>query len=197
MVFIRHTQIGTTTTFLLSNFPLPINHTSKHATQLILLPYLAITPQLDLYVTLTNDDLSSCKRNTFYVCKNNLPLIPASVLSYSIALFTNNVQLIKKHCDYRFLLDFLAYTITELTPTTALVYLSQKYLTVHCPDHQETVPACSYCVQMLSNITNLILPPRLVDCFSSASLFNTDTSTVNHPVNIALRSYHISSLEKD
>lgn len=177
------------------SMPVPINHTSKHATKLVSLAnYLAVTNSHDYYTTLTTDDLTNCVHGQTIFCPFNVALTPTQVPGCTIALFNNDVDLVNKHCNFRFFHNHLITNIVELTPTSVLVYRNNNTITLNCPDHQTLIPPCSLCIVnipckcSLSSRT-IYFAPRLVECYSEKSLYPTnDTSdfSVLHPVNLAL-----------
>ena len=113
-------------------------------------------------------------------CSFNKPLIPISVPDCTISLFTNKVNLVNLHCDFRFFPNHLTPTITELTPKSALVYHNNGSLTLNCPDSQKLIPSCSYCIVNIPCMCSLssktiYYAPRLVQCYTKQPYFDVNS----------------------
>ncbi|CAC5370307.1 unnamed protein product [Mytilus coruscus] len=181
--------------FKVYSLPVPVNNTSSHATKLMSLPkYFAITNNNDFYAALSTDDLTNCKHGITVFCSTNIQLTPIYQPSCIIALFSNNLTMVKQLCNFRFLLDHIVHKVIELTPTSVLVYKSNNDLTLKCPDNSHVVPPCPLCIvhvpcrcSLLSH--KLYFAPKLINCYDEKTMLDTKTSSalsVLHPVNLAL-----------
>lgn len=114
--------------FKVYSLPVPVNSTSSNATKLISLPkYFAITNNNDFYAALSTDDLGNCKHGMTVFC---LQLTPINQPSCIVALFSNNITMVKQLCNFRLLLNHIVHKVIELTPTYVLVYKSNNDLTL-------------------------------------------------------------------
>ena len=109
--------------FKVLSFPVSINDTAKHATQLLDLPdYLVVTADVQYYTSLNQLHLNKCKGSKLRTCKMNKILYPITRKSCIFALFRNDKTMIKDMCDFRFLTNHLTSKLVELTATSVLVY---------------------------------------------------------------------------
>jgi len=181
------------TLYKIISLPVPVNATSSHATKLMSLPkYVATTYQHDYYVTLSVEDLANCIHDVHMYCPSNIPLIPTSKPSCTMALFNNNVTMVNQLCNFRFLQNHITSTIIELSSTSVLIYNNENDMTLKCPDHSKIIPACPYCivhVPCMCSLTSpaLYLAPRLINCHTETSVLTAHSNSyVLHPVNLAL-----------
>ncbi|CAG2233954.1 unnamed protein product [Mytilus edulis] len=181
--------------FKVYSLPVPVNSTSSHATKLMSLPkYFAITNNNDFYAALSTDDLANCKHGMTVFCYTNLQLTPINRPSCIVALFSNNITMVKQLCNFRFLLDHIVHKVIELTPTSVLVYKSNNDLTLKCPDNSHVIPPCPLCIVHVPcrcsiSSHKLYFAPKLINCYDENTQLDTNTSSalsVLHPVNLAL-----------
>ena len=170
--------------FHVLSFPVPINDTSNHATQLLNLPpFIAVTHDLQYYATFKNDDLDQCVKSKLISCKFNKVLTPVTHNSCILALFKNDKTLVKNLCDFRVSLEHLSPKIVALSHTSILIY-KIKFLELDCKSGKRMIQGCKFCIlnvpcQCSVTTTEMYLPPRLSACHENT------TSTI-HPINLAL-----------
>lgn len=170
--------------FKVISFPVPVNDTSDHATQLLNLPtYFAISHDLQYYTTLESQELNACKYNKMIQCKFNRILTPVVQKSCVLSLFKNDKDLIKEQCNFRFLLNHISSGVVLLSQTSILVY-KIDVLEFDCKSGKKMVEGCKFCTLNVPCECSVstgysFLPARLTDC-------HNDTSEKLHPVNLAL-----------
>ena len=76
--------------YKINSFPVPVNDTSNHATQILNLPsYIAVTYDIQYYTFFGNQELNKCKFNKILQCNYNKMLTPAIKKSCAFSLFNN------------------------------------------------------------------------------------------------------------
>lgn len=173
--------------FKVISMPVPISNTSGQATQLLSIPeYLAVSQHHDNYVQLKAKDLINCNHGDTVVCNTNYALTPFTTNSCVLSLYTNNVKVVHKLCNFRYLQNYKPQTnILEITSTSVLVYHSSQ-LSLNCPAEQKILPGCHFCIidipcRCSLSTSNLYFAPRLVNCYNQSKQYSTV-----HPVNLAL-----------
>lgn len=167
------------------SFPIPLNQSTKHASQLLDLPnILAITQDRQYYLTMTSEQWDLCVGHSRRLCPFQLPLTPITKHSCITALFLQLPQQIKELCDFRFVQGAITPQLVELDPGDILVSNISE-LVLKCPSSQTSIPGCHFCVINLPcscSLTTeaLYLPPRLGNCHN-----RTQVSKL-YPVNLAL-----------
>ena len=82
--------------FKILSFPVPINNTANHATQLLDLPkYFAITDDLQYYAFFDSEGLERCKTGKLILCTSSKQLHPITFESCISALFKNDKTVVK------------------------------------------------------------------------------------------------------
>ena len=165
------------------SFPVPINATASHCTQIVNLPpYIAFSRD-HLYYAFP--EAGMWKNNILNVQERSLPLHPVSKPNCITALFFKNKQHIKDLCDFRIRLNAVSPNIIHLNHGQYLISnISQLFLT--CPNRHSRVPGCTFCVfsvPCLCHISadGMYFPPRLNHCKDDIT-----TATMSHTVNLAL-----------
>ena len=165
------------------SFPVPINATASHCTQIVNLPpYIAFSRD-HLYYAFP--EAGMWKNNILNVQERSLPLHPVSKPNCITALFFKNKKQIKELCDFRIRLNAVSPNIIHLNHGQYLVSnISQLFLT--CPYGHSRIPGCTFCVfsvPCLCDISadGMYFPPRLNHCKDDIT-----TATMSHTVNLAL-----------
>ena len=167
-------------------YPVPVNDTSDHATQILDLPeFFALTHDSQFYATLKYSDFSSCTKTPHLNCYYNKALSPATQESCILALFANDKELISKYCDFRVLLNHLSPQIVEVSKSSILVCKSPN-LELDCKSGKRMMKGCNFCTFSIPcecgvSTAKLYLPPRLAECHN-----HSKTVTKLHPVNLAM-----------
>jgi hypothetical protein len=167
-------------------FPLPINHTSTHATQLMDLPeFVAVSKNNKHYVSLNQVDFSTCTKNRHIYCNQNLAVRLTTYQSCILAIFQNDREAVDSLCDFRFRSNTLHPEIIEMTPGTVLVYNTPS-LQLTCTNSTQITTGCNLCLMNISCQCAVVskthyLPPRILDCAR-----NQEPVTVMYPINLAL-----------
>lgn len=194
----KHSSIFVTVKFPISSFnmpltlykitslPVPVNNNTNHATQLLNLPnYIAFTNNREHYVHFSDLDLTRCSQSGPFACSFNKVLKPISSNDCALALYNNNKLQVKKLCDFKFIPNFIKSNLIELSDTSILAY-NVRNLEIHCPNEQNAVKNCTFCIINLSckcsvSADNLFFAERLMNCYNDSVEFS-----VVHPVNLAL-----------
>ena len=168
----------------MKTFPIPVNDSTNHATQLLDTPdYFAITDDLQHYILFQDEELATCQSNKLKQC--NFPKIftPAVEISCMLALFTENNALVKKLCNFRFLTNHVSSNVVLLSRTSILVY-DVDVLEFDCKTGKTMKKGCKFCKMDIpyecSVLTsNSYLPATLTEC-------HKNTSEKLHSDNLAL-----------
>ena len=171
------------------SYPVPINSTAAHATNIIQLPtYFAVTSHQQYYTTFTTAELATCQHdsNSDFHCTFNKALTPVTSPSCIIGLFANNKKWIKDFCTFRYFQDILKPDIVELSSTSVLLFNSWN-IELICPHKQELLPGCKFCIlnvpcKCTLTTKDLYYSPKLIDCHKTLNL----NISIAHPVNLAL-----------
>ena len=165
------------------SFPVPINATASHCTQIVnLSPYIAFSRD-HLYYAFP--EAGMWKNDILNVQERNLPLHPVSKPNCITALFFKNKKQIKELCDFRIRLNAVSPNIIHLNHGQYLVSnISQLFLT--CPNGHSRIPGCTFCVFSVSCLCDvsadgMYFPPRLNHYKDDIT-----TATMSHTVNLAL-----------
>lgn len=91
-------------------YPVPINRTSLHASQITNVPdYVAFNSESQLYTELSKSTLNKCyKVNKNTLCSFSQTSYPRSYERCSINLVEGDKVKVNEHCDFHFLPDRLA-----------------------------------------------------------------------------------------
>ena len=168
------------------SYPVPINSTSNHATQLLNVPeYFAVTENKQYYATFSSAEFIACSKSFHWSCKFNKVLSPATHESCIMSIFQNDKALIKKHCDFRFLINHLFSQIIEISKSEILVYQSDL-LEFDCKNGKRMIKGCNFCKLVVPcecsiSTSQMYLSPRLASCHNK-----TQNITKLHPINLAL-----------
>ena len=172
--------------FEVKTYPVPVNHSTTHATQLLdLAEHFAISHDSQYYVDINKRELDSCSNTKIMSCHRTKSLNPITSKSCLSALFANDKAAVKNLRDFRFLTDHIRSDLIEINRTAVLVY-NNKFLELDCISNKKMIKGCNFCLVTkpchcsISSQTNY-LPPRLSSC-----QHKTDNITVSHPVNLAL-----------
>lgn len=167
-------------------FPVPVNSSSNHATQLIdLPPYFLHTADNQHHATITFQQLTLCEGTSTRYCNFNIAMKATASPSCLSGVFFNQKKTVNDLCDFRFLTSMLPPAMYELSPSSLLLYRTPM-LALDCANGQQILKGCSFCVikipcQCSITADDLYLPPRLGKCNKQ-----TDKVTILHPVNLAL-----------
>lgn len=169
------------------SFPVPVNSSSNHATQLLDTPEYFITREDNQhYATMTSNQLSDCSGTTTLFCTFSIALTAsASPNCHSSIFFNQKKKDTAKLCDFRFLLNSLKPSISEISPSHVLLYQTTT-IALDCSLSHKILKGCTFCVMKIPcrcsiSTRNLYLPPRLGKCNN-----NTDKISILHPINLAL-----------
>jgi len=170
-------------------FPVPLNSSSTHATQITNLPpFIAISKDGNnyKYVELSTDNINACLRFSHALyCSSHLPLNIQPLNSCPVSLFTGNKSNINANCNFGYFSNRITPAVTQLNETHFLVFNTSD-ITLDCPDRTTNVSGCHFCIITvpcncsISTVSSFI-PPRLSYCHH-----HSIPVTVLHPVNLAL-----------
>lgn len=141
------------------------------------------------FSTVSADMLSQCSGTFTKFYPFTVQLTSRASHSCISAIFYNQKDLVQKLCDFRFLMNTLKSTITELTPSSILLYRT-KMLAL-CG--QQIVNGCAFCVVQLPCMSSASTDAQLLPARMEACENKTDQITILHPVNLALLQHFFSS----
>lgn len=175
------------------SYPVPINSTSTHATQILDLPkYLVVSNDNQYYGFFSHEKLQSCTGSHILYCIESLSLISSASPDCVSALFFNSKDNIHKFCDFRFLIDVVKPSLQPISNNAVLVYKTNT-LAFDCQNFNKIVKGCNFCLLnipcMCSVSTDMLFLPKKVDQCQN----NSDSVTILHPVNLALIQSFFSS----
>ena len=105
--------------FKILAFPVPVNESSPHATQLFdANDYFIISSNQQLYTTLSQSALNQCQGRKLMTCTLYPMLRTNADITCEVALFLNDKEKIKAKCNFRFLLIKIKPHILELPLST-------------------------------------------------------------------------------
>ena len=168
------------------SFPVPVNSSTSHATQLLNIPkYFAHTQDNQHFTAVTPHQLSRCSGTSVKFCSFHLVLSTTASPTCMSALFYNQKELVHKLCDFRFLQNEIKPSIIELSPSNTLMYQTPM-IALDCPSGQKIIKGCPFCIMKIPCMCSLtsgdlFLPPRIASCNN-----NSDSIQILHPVNLAL-----------
>ena len=173
--------------FKILHYPVPINTSSPHATQISDLPsYLAISHLRDSYTTLPENALNSCSKDKSSLnCHFTVPMYSLENPNCALALYQGNKSDIHNLCNFRLAQDNIPHTIRQLNESHFLM-VNISIITLACPLKTHILNGCSFCViQVPCNCSistkDLTLPKRHPKCHTI-----NNNVTVMHPVNLIL-----------
>ncbi|KAL4225411.1 hypothetical protein ACF0H5_016101 [Mactra antiquata] len=174
------------TLFNVLSFPVPVNDSTNHATQIIDSPKLfAMTDDSQFYVTFEQEEILSCQADNSnkLLCTINKVLTPITTPSCILGLFHNDKVIVKQLCDFRFLVNHINPNIFVLSKTTIVVYKLDT-LDFTCNSSKRMLNGCSFCTlsvpcQCSISAKGIYLPQRLSDC-------QENSITKLHPFNLAV-----------
>lgn len=172
--------------FKVYSYPVPINSTSSHGTQLLDLPaYFAVTFDQQFYSVLDNGEIAECTGHKHLYCSGNKALLPVTTETCILSLFINSKEKTNKLCNFRFVQNVINPGAYEIEKGSILIYRT-PLLSLECSSDHKMIKGCDFCIvripcqcTLLTN--NVMLLPRLMSCHN-----NTNNVTVVHHFNLAL-----------
>jgi hypothetical protein len=168
-------------------FPIPINHTSDHATIIKDLPhYLAISSDHTKFLEFSLSYLQSCVGTRVLHCPMFLPEKLVENPSCAVALFLNDKSLIQNVCIFHFIEHGIFLFGLEISPGNILLS-NVSTIVMSCPAKPlETKTGCTMCTVILPchctmQADTLHIPPRLGKCSHN----NSQSITKSFPINLA------------
>lgn len=169
-----------------SSFPVPINTSSSHGTQLLDFPtFFAVTSDQQFYVVFNYEEISACSGHKHLSCHTNKALVPVTTQSCTFALFINNKEQTNQLCNFRFIPNVITSNVLEIVSGTALIYRT-PLLSFECSSGHQMIQGCDFCIVHIpcqcTLLTNTVmLLPRLTSCRNV-----TNNITTVHHFNLAL-----------
>lgn len=172
--------------YRITTFPVPINSSSNHATQLINFPpHIIISANGDRYNTATEKDIAQCIGSNPKLCQVPLPMLTKTRASCPAALFFRDKERIHETCDFRLLPNGLEASLKPLQLGQILITRIQN-ITIHCPENTYRRKGCQFCTINLQcgcgiSGSGIFLNPHIVGCNNT-----TRSTSQSHPVNLAV-----------
>lgn len=176
------------------SFPVPINNSQNHASQLLdLQDYLLLSNDQQFYATISDKTMSQCQQTEKVVhCFQKPNLFSVNTTENCLVnLFQGNPTLIKATCDFRFLTNKLKPQLIQISDTELLVYQTPS-ITMQCQSELSELNGCNFCILNIPchctiiTETNKFLP-HVASCHSTSQ-----NVTTLHPVNLALLQHFFS-----
>jgi hypothetical protein len=165
--------------------PVPLNHTTTHATQLTNIPdYIAISDDRSAYFEMTNADFSLCTGRPIMSCPLTQGQRSVQRPTCAVALFLQDNP--HDYCEFR--MKETAVKPNAVEVQSGLVLLSNvTEVILTCRREVIKKPGCMYCVYTIPCECSLVadefqIPARLTAC---TDLQDIETQVV-YPVNIAI-----------
>lgn len=137
------------TMYRVYSYPVPVNSSSNHATQLIDLPsYFLHTADKQHYATITSEKISQCTGTTTLFCSFSKAMTASASPSCLSAVFFNQKDAVSSLCDFRFLMNMLPPAVYGLSPSNLLLYRTSM-LALDCPGGQRILKGCFFCIVRL------------------------------------------------
>ena len=169
--------------------PVPINTTTKHATQLLNMPnIIAISNDNHYYATMSREQWQTCQGKERKYCPPDIVISPMTKYTCSLLIFQQMKTLIPEYCNFRLVKNALQPSILQVTTSQVLVANTSK-ITFRCKNSWKSESACHFCLMTVPcecslQTENFYLPPTLHSCEKASTEI-----TKLHPVNLALLQY--------
>ena len=174
------------TVFQTLSLPLPVHESNNHATQLLdVPPYFSISADEDYYIILTHSEWLSCKGLAQKHCPRQLPYTPITKPSCISAIYMNQKDFVKQHCDFRYMPDKLTPQVCPFSNKQTLLINMQR-VNLHCQFLSRIIPGCKFCIINIPCLCvlrtpDVFIPPLLQPCHNTSNVI-----TKLHPVNLIL-----------
>ncbi|XP_069110091.1 uncharacterized protein [Argopecten irradians] len=152
------------------SFPIPLNHTSRHATQLgNVNDYVLLSPDEQLFREINSKDLESCSEsNHIWHCDKQIVLRNDTGNSCLLSLFHGNKSSINKNCIFHFVQDTILPSLIQLN-SSHFVMINITEITLMCEDKTYVEKGCSFCIISIPckcslSSKSLYLPPHWNGC---------------------------------
>ena len=130
-------------------FPVPVNESSPHATQLFdVNDYFVISSNHQFHTALSQSALNQCQGQKLMTCTLHPMLRTSAEITCEAALFLNDKEKIKKICNFRFLLNKIKPHILELPLSKILIYQISSF-TLRCRGNDKIMKGCNYCMMTI------------------------------------------------
>ena len=168
------------------SFPVPLNHTTKHATQLSeTSPYIAVSS--NSFIEMSHFSYSQCTGTNFKHCSLLLGQQSISHLTCISAIFFQYTTDVKSLCNFEFIHSGVKEFILELEPSKVLMSAVNN-VSISCANLPNQIQSgCNFCVLNIPCHCSLQagsfhLPSRINNCHSNSN----QQITKLYPVNLAL-----------
>ncbi len=178
--------------YQLKTWALPINTSTPHGTQISGLPdMMAVSQDMTHYAVFSKLQWLYCSKfaQSYFCPAGILDLKPLTHMSCPLALFLQNKDQVKEHCDFSLVPNAIKPEIREISPGQLLI-TNVTRATMVCQGQIKTISPCEGqiicllhlpCHCKLSNQDHYI-PPRILNCLPH----NSSTVTTRHVINLAL-----------
>ena len=97
------------------SYPVPVNETSNHGTQILDLPnYFITTSDNQRYTSIPSDQLMSCSGSHTVYCQFSITLVSAVTANCISSLFFNAKSDVHKLCNFRYILNTLKPSVNAI-----------------------------------------------------------------------------------
>lgn len=124
---------------------------------------------------MTSNQLSHCSGTITLFWTFNIAMTASASPNCLSSIFFNQKEDPTKLCDFRFLLNSLKPSISEISPSHVLLYQTTT-IALDCSSSQKILKGCTFCVMKIPcrcsiSTHNLYLPPRLGKCNNNTDKF--------------------------
>ena len=183
------------TLFHVSILPVPVNHTSVHATQVVHVPaYIAIAQDRQSFIELTNEQYMQCEGDTIKHCPMLIAQQPLNIPTCLSSVFFQQTSDVTKVCDFHYLHNGLKTMVTRVDFKTLLLTNVSSLTYQYSSQQPITGEGCKYCfIHIPCNcaltIDRFFIPPRIKNCLHGTNV------TKLFPFNLALLQFFFSDKE--
>ncbi|XP_060071257.1 uncharacterized protein LOC132551165 [Ylistrum balloti] len=133
--------------FKLNTFPIPLNKTTKHGTQLhTSKDHLLLSQDGNLFSEVSSKDLQSCSQsNHIWHCDQHYILRNDTRRSRLFSLFHGKKSDINDNCIFHFVQDIIQPSIIQLNHSH-LVLINVSDITLTCKNSKTAEKGCSFCI---------------------------------------------------
>ena len=120
------------TLFHVTILPVPVNHTSVHATQVVHVPaYIAIAQDQQSFIELTDEQYMQCEGDTIKHCPMLIAQQPLNKPTCLSSVFFQQTSDVTKVCDFHYLHNGLKTMVTRVDFKTLLLTNVSSLTSVH------------------------------------------------------------------
>ena len=174
--------------YKVDSYPVPLNYTTTHATQLLNLPpFIAFSTDGLYFAELASDEWNQCLHTHHRPCHLPVPYQQTAYPTCTAALYNQQQDHIKTLCDFRFIYHAINPSLV-LLPDHSYIVSNMSSLSVTCPSSVYTIKGCMFCIFKMPCACSIAavhkyLPPQMANCRNTS---NIGAITRLFPTNLGL-----------